>query len=112
MFLAIRIGFSGQNPQQAVRQIVQIMQPVAHIGVLCLTQTGPGKRLLFLDSGLGGQPVRDVGFHPAHPTARIGKHPVSLKDFDLIGGHCAVAAEQFVDGQAQRFHRSAQAFQL
>ena len=51
-----RAGFHalpGQNAQQPVRQVIQIMQPVAQILVRHGFQPGARGGLLFLDSGFG-----------------------------------------------------------
>ena len=46
-------ALAGQDAQQAVRQVVKVVQPVAQVGIGDLAHPGAGRGLLLLHSGLG-----------------------------------------------------------
>ena len=100
-----------EDPQEAVRQIVQIVQPFAQIGVGHLFQTGAGGGLLFLDRGFGGEAALDVLLHPAQPAARIGEHAVGFQHRLLFLVE-AFGGKQVIDRDAQLAHGFADAVNL
>ena len=55
----------GQNAQQAVRQIVKVMQALAQVGIGHLFQPGAGGGLFLFHRRLGRQAKGDVFLHPA-----------------------------------------------
>ena len=105
------LALSGQDAQQAVREVVQIVKAVAQVGVGHLLHPVAGVGLFLFHRGFGGQAAGDVLLHPAHPALGMGEHAVGLQHFGLvlvaIGG-----GQQFIDAQAQLAHGLVQAFQF
>ena len=85
------LALTCQNAQQAVREIIQIAQAFAQIGVLYLRHTATGEGLLFFHRSLGAEATRNVFFHAPHPALGVGKHPIGFKNLRLLlipaGGH-------------------------
>ena len=102
----------GQNAQQLVGDIVQIMQPFAQVLICRLIQPRPGQRLFLFHRSLGGQARLHVILHPAQPAARMGEHPIRLKDFGFVLVRCGGAGQHVIDRPAQFIDRIAQADHL
>ena len=105
------LALPGQDAQQPVRQIVQIMQPVAQIGVLRLFQPRPRRGLLFLHRRLGRKAALNVLLHPAQPAARMGEHAIGFQHRLLVLVE-AFGLQQVIDRDAQHAHRLADAVDL
>ena len=97
---------AGQHAQQPVGEIVEIMQPVADIGIGLAHHAGAGVVLHPLDRRFGRKPVLDRLGQPVHPAAVIGEHAVGFEDFAVIGGRLHVAmVEHGVDRDAHALQR-------
>ena len=97
-----------QAAQQPVGQVIQIMQPVAQIGVRHRFHPRPRAGLFFFHRRLGREAARDVLLHPAHPAARMGKHPVRFQHLALFALGQGRARQHVVDIEAQQIHRRVQ----
>ncbi len=101
-----------QDAQQAVRQIVQIVQARAQVGVGDLLHAGACGGLFLFDSGLGAQTAADVLLHPAHPAARIGEHAKGFQHVDLFAVAARDSFQHPVHAHTQLFDRVVQALKL
>ncbi len=82
--LAWAVSGAGQVSEKPVVQVLQIMQPLAHVGIARLAETGPVLGAHPLDRGLGGQ-ARPDGFRQRMvPALALGQHAVGLEH--LVGG--------------------------
>ena len=95
------MALTGQDAQQPVGKVIQILQPFAQIGVRHGLQARARDRLFLFNRGLGAEAAIDVLFHPAHPAARIGEHAIGLKHLQLFGVAGAGDAQHFIDRNAQ-----------
>jgi hypothetical protein len=111
-FRAGILPLSRQQPQKPVRQVVEVMQPVAQIGVRHRLHPRARRGLFLFHRRLGRQPARDVLLHPAHPAAGAGEHPVGLQHLALLGIARGDARQHLVHVDPQPFHRLLQALQL
>ena len=98
----------GQDAQQPVGQVIQIVQPLAQIGVCHLLHAFARRRLFLFHRRLGAQAPGDVLLHALHPALGIGKHPVGFQHVQLFavaprggGQHLVHAHAQFLDRLAQ-----------
>ena len=103
------VALTGQDAQQAVRQIVKVVQPLAHEGVGHLVEARAGGGLLFLHRRLGRQAALDVFLHPLQPAAGIGEHAVGFQHLLLFAVAGIGLGQQRVDRQPQFIHCGAQA---
>ena len=104
-------ALAGEDAQQPVRQVVEIVQPVAQVGVVDLRHAGAGRGLFLFHRRLGREATGDVLFHAAHPALGIGEHAVGFQHlgvFALASG----AGQHLVDRDAQLVHRIVQALQF
>ena len=106
------LALARQQPQQPVRQIIEVVQALAQVGVRHGLHPGAGRRLLLFHGCLSGQAPGDVLFHAPHPAAGIGKHPVGLKHLDLLGIALGGIRQHLVDRHAQLVHRLVEAAQF
>ena len=105
------LALSGQDAQQAVGEVVQIVQPFAQIGVGHLFQPRPRRALFLFHRGLGRQAALDVLFHPAQPAARMGEHAVGFEHRLLVLVE-AFRLQQVIDRHAQHADGGADAVDL
>ncbi len=84
--------------QQAVRQVVEVVQAVAQVGVGLAHHPGAVVRLDALDRGLRRQ-ARGHGLaHAPQPALVVGEHPEGLEDLPVLAVMGDVAAvDQLVD---------------
>ena len=87
---------AGQHPQQAVGQIVEIVQPVADIGIGRAQHAGARVVLHPLDGGFGSETVGDRLVQPVDPAAIVGEHPVGFEDVAVLAARLHVAVAQHV----------------
>ena len=103
-------GLSGQDAQQAVGEVVEIVQPLAQVGVAHLRHAGARLALFLFHRRFGRQTEVDVLFHAPAPALGVGKHAIGFKDFHLfLVAGARGALEQFVDADAQLFDGGGQA---
>ena len=105
------VALPGEDTQEAVRQVVEVVEPVAEVGVGDLGHAGAGGGLFLFDSRLGREAAGDVFLHPAHPALGIGEHAVGFEDLELfavaglgVREHPVDADAEFVDGGGELFH--------
>ena len=72
-------ALTGEDAQQAVGQIVKVLQAFTQIGVWHLFQPVAGGGLFLFHRRLGREAAHDVFFHPAQPAARMGEHAVGFE---------------------------------
>jgi hypothetical protein len=107
--LGARVGaLTGQEAQKPVRQIVEIVQPLAQIGVGDSLHPGAGGGLFLFHGGLGAEPAGDILLHPPHPAAGTGEHPVGLQHLALFRIARRHTREHLVHVDAQPVDRLAQ----
>ena len=84
--------------QQAVGEVVEVVQPVAQIGVGLAQHAGAVVRLHALDGGLRGQARQHRLAHAAQPALIVGEHAEGLEHLPVLAVMGDVAAlDQFVD---------------
>ena len=83
--LAERIAIAGQDAQQPVGEIVEIVQPIADVGIGRAQHAGARIVLHPLDRRLGREAVVDRLGQPVDPAAVVGEHAVGLEDLAVIG---------------------------
>ena len=92
------VGLAHQRAQQAVGEIVEIVQPLAQIGIGLAQHLGAGVGLDALDGGLGGQAGQHHLAHAPQPALVMGEHAEGLEHVAVLAGMGDVAAlEQLVD---------------
>ena len=72
------------DADQSVRQVVEVDQPLAQVGVGDRPHLRPRPRLDALDRGLGGQAGVDRLVDPPRPALVIGEHLVGFEDLGRI----------------------------
>ena len=96
-------ALAGQLVQQAVGEIVEIVQPVAQIGIGLAHHLGPRVALDALDRRLRGQARHHGLAQPPQPAAVMGEHPERLEHLPMLARAGLVAPiDQPVDRLAQR----------
>ena len=73
-----------EDAEQAVREIVEIVQPLAQERVGLAQHAGAGVALHPLDGGLGGEAVADRLAHAAHPAAVVGEHAIGFEHLAML----------------------------
>ena len=101
-----------QDAKKTVRQIVEVVQTVAQIGVTRAVHAAAGEGLFFLYGSFGGQAALHVFFHAAHPAARICKHAIRFEHLNLFGVHSRCRVQHVIDRNTQRINGFAQACQF
>ena len=102
-----RGGAAGQQAQQPVREIVQIVQPLAPIWVGLTHRPGALIALYLLDGCLRGKAGGDRFMQPLHPALVVGEHAVGFQHFAVLAGARHVAVGQHdVDRLAQLGQRA------
>ncbi len=100
----------GEDPQQAVRQVVEVVQPVADIGVRHPRHAGPRLGLLALHRHLGGETGVDALVHPPYPALVMGEHAPGVEHVAMLaGGGKMVGIEHVVEVEPQLLQRLVQA---
>ena len=99
----------GQDPQQPVRQVVKIVQPLAQIGVGRAFQPRAGLPLFLFHRSLGRQAKVDVLFHPPHPAARVGEHAEGFHDVGVVAAAQRQVRQQRIEPGPQHRHALGQA---
>ncbi len=108
-----RVVAAEQLAQQAVGEIVEIVQALAQIGIGLAQHAGAGVRLHALDGGLGGQAGRHRLFELVHPAAVMGEHAIGFEHVAVLAALGDVAMlEHGVEVGAQRGDRGLQALAL
>ena len=101
---------AGEQAQQAVGEVVEVVQPLAQVGVGGARHAGAGGGLLLLDRDLGGEAAVDRGLHAADPALVVGEHAVGVQHVAVLaGGVEVVGGQHLVDLGAQRLDAGAQA---
>ncbi len=94
------------QPQQAVGQVLEVVQPLADIGIAGVGEAGAVLVADAVDGGLCGQARAHRLFQRPVPAPVVGEHPIGLQH--LIGGAAQLALTAFqqgVDAGAQTFQR-------
>lgn len=100
------IALTGELVQQPIGDVVEIMQPVAQIGVGLALHARAGVVLDALDGGLRGQAGHHRLAKAAHPAAVVCDHADGLEHFAMLAGAHAVAmGDEFVDRGAHGVDR-------
>ncbi len=86
LVLARPVRLVHQHAQQAVGEIVEVVQPVAQERIDLALQTGAHVALHLLDRRLGRQAVADRLVHAPHPAAVVGEHAVGLQHVAMLAG--------------------------
>ena len=105
------LAVAGQVAQQAVVEVLQVVQPLAQIGVARLAEAGAVLGAHPLDRRLGGQAGAHRLLQGVVPAAAVGEHPVGFEHLEG-GADQAVVALQHVrrSGPAgRRWRRSSRA---
>ena len=99
----------GEAAQQAVGEVVEIVQAIAQVRIALAHHPRAVVGLHALDRGLRGE-ARDHGLaHPAQPALVMGEHADGLQHLARFTGPDLVAAlDQGVDGRAHRLDRRLQ----
>ena len=99
---ACALGPTGQDAQQAVRQLVEVAQPLVPVGVGLAQHARAGVVLHPLDGGLGRHAALDRLLHAAQPAAIVREHAVGLEHVAMLAGGGQLALlEHLVDGGLQ-----------
>ena len=99
--------------QQAVGEIVEIVQAVPQIRVGLAQHPGAVVRLHPLDSSFRGEAGADSLAHAPEPALIVGEHPESLEDLPVLAVMGDVAAlDQLVDGGADLADRLLEALEF
>ncbi len=97
-------GLAGEDPEQPVGQILEVVQPLAQIGVARLAEAGAMLGTDAFHRGLGGEAGAHGVLQPPRPAPVVGEHPVGLQH--LVGdADDMVAFEHLVDLRAQGLQR-------
>ena len=108
-----RMVAAEQLAQQAVGEVVEIVQALAQIGIGLAQHAGAGVGLDALDRRLGGQAGRHRLFELVHPAAVMGEHAVGFEHVAMLAAFGDVAVlEHGVEVGAQRRDRGLQALAL
>ena len=75
---------AGQLMEQPVGEIVEIVQPLAEIGIGLALQASARVVLHPLDGGFGGKAGHDRLAQAAHPAAVIGEHAEGFENFTML----------------------------
>ena len=106
---AVALVAAGEEPEQAVGEVVEVVQPLAQVGVGRARHAGAGGGLLLLDRDLGGEAEVDRGLHPPDPALVVGEHPVGVQNVAVLaGGGEVVGGQHLVDLGAQRLDAGVQ----
>ena len=105
-----RVVAAEQLAQQAVGEIVEVVQALAQVGIGLAQHAGAGVGLDALDRGFRGQAGRHRLLELVHPAAVVGEHAVGFEHVAMLAafGHVAVL-EHGVEVGAQRRDRRLQA---
>jgi len=102
-----------QRPQQAVGEVVEVVQALAEIGVGLPQHPRPVVRLHPLHGGFRGEARGDGLAHPAQPALVVGEHPHRFQHLPGFGGADAVPPlDQGIDGRAHAPDRRIQPLDL
>ena len=102
-----------QPMQQAVREIVEIVEPLAQIRIGLPEDAGAIVALHALDRGLGGQAGEHGLPHAPEPSLVVGEHAEGLEHLAMLAVMGDVAAhDQFVDRGAHLGDGLFEAFDL
>ena len=82
-----RAHLAGDDPQQPVGEILQIVHPVGQQGIVDLAHPHPGALLDAFDRRFGGQARVDRLDDPAAPPFVIGEHLVGLEHFLVLAAN-------------------------
>ena len=108
-----RVVAPDQLAHQPVGEIVEIVQPLAQIGVGLAHHAGAVVGLHALDRGLGGEAGRHRLVHLVHPAAVVGEHAVGFEHLAVLAAVGDVAPLQHhVEVGAQRVERGIEALQF
>ncbi len=108
-----RIVLTEQLVHQAVRQLVEVVQALAQIGVGRAQHAGARIGLHALDRGLGGEAGADRLVEPMHPAAVIGEHAVGFEHVAVLTAVRDLAAlQQQVEAGAHRLDRGLEPLDL
>ena len=101
-----RVVLADELAHQPVGEIVEVVQPLAQIGIGDAQHAGAGVGLHALDRGLGGEAGADRLVEPMHPAAVVGEHAVGFEHVAVLAAVGDVAALQHeVEIGAQRLDR-------
>ncbi len=94
---------AGELVEQAVGQLVEVVQAVAQVGVGLADELRARVALDALDRGLGGEAGHHGLAQAAQPAAVVGEHAEGLQHLAVLAGPRHVALlDEAVDRQAQR----------
>ena len=108
-----RVILPHQHAHQPVGEIVEVVQPVAQIGIGGAQHARAGVGLHALDAGLGGEAGRHRLAHLVQPALVVAEHAVGFENFAMLAafGHLAVI-EQAVEVGAESCDRRVQPLEL
>ena len=108
-----RVVLAEQLVHQPVGEIVEVVQPVAQIGIGDAQHARPGVGLDALDRGLGGEAGAHRLLQAMQPAAVVGEHAVGFEHLAVLAAVRQLAAlEQDVEVRAHGLDRGAQALQF
>ena len=97
-----RVVLAHQLAHQPVGEIVEVVQPVAQIGIGDAQHARAGVRLHALDAGLGGEAGHHRLAHLVQPALVVGEHAVGFEHLAMLAAVGDVAVlEQAVEIGAQ-----------
>ena len=100
------IALARQLVQQAVGEIVEIVQPITQIRIGLALHSRPGVVLHPLDRGLGGKAGHRRLAQPAQPSLVIGDHADRFEHVPMLAGaHAVSVSDEFVDRYPHRVYR-------
>jgi hypothetical protein len=92
------LRLAGQQPQQPVRQVVEVVEALAEIRIGRPAHAGAGRGLLLLDRDLRGEAAVDGRLDPTRPALVVGEHPVGVEDVAMLAlGGEVVGGKHLVD---------------
>ena len=101
---------AGQHPQQPVRQVLEIVQPLLDVGVAGLGETGAVFVADAIDGGLRGQAGAHRLLQRPVPAPVVGEHPVGFQHLERQARQLALTAvEDGVDIGLEPYQRLAEA---
>ena len=94
-----------QDAQQAVRQVVEVAQALAPVGIALAQHPRPRLVLHALDGGFGGEARLDRLRQAALPAAVVGEHPIGFEDVAVLAVAREIAmADHLVDDGLELDH--------
>ena len=101
-----RVLQAHQLAHQPVGEIVEIVQPLAQIGIGGAQHAGAGVGLHALDAGFGGEAGADRLAHAVQPAAVMGEHAIGFEHVAVLAAVGDLAALEHARRRRRAWWRS------